>query len=256
MSYFDRFIRRFLARSIIDRLVRHGFVPVKGILRDVFGYVLKSRILKVPRNHALYAFFQERDPNSCVLSNTTLVWLWAYLCKTEPECIVEMGSGRSTVIFSLYAQQQERNGKLKPTVISIESEKTWLVDVRAKLEKYELTDFVSFMHCKLINNSSTDKFTHGYVINYEKLNKLLDNKTIDLLLIDGPSGGQGRGATLPCLAEKLKDSADVFLDDASRKTEQESIRYWLNLFSDSMTLKGDLPLGSGLAWMKIVKKII
>ena len=255
MSYFDRLIRRILARSLIDHLVRHGFVPVRGVLRDIFAYALKARILKVPKIHALYNYFQESIPDSYSLGNAKIIWLWSYLCKTKPHCIVEMGSGSSTVIFAMYAKKQVQDGKTRPVVISIESEEKWMINTAKNLEKFNLTGLVNFMQCRLMENSGNDNITHGYVIDYEELDKMLDNNEIDLLLIDGPSGGHGRGATLPSLVERLKVNADVFLDDVSRKKEQESLQTWENLYGDSLMLKGVLPLGSRVAWLKIVNKI-
>lgn len=254
-KYFNLLPRRILARFLIDHLVRHGLVPARGKLRDVYGYALQLRILKVSKNHALHELFLERDPNPFALSDTTLVWLWAYLCKTEPECIVEMGSGRSTVVFALYAKKQVQDGKSKPVVISIDSEEKWLAATMEKLNKFDLTGFVNFMHCRLINNTGTNIDKHGYVIDYEKLDTLLDNKKINLLLIDGPSGGQGREATLPYLAERLEIDTNVFLDDASRCAEQTTINKWLGIFNDHLFLRGILPLGKGLAWMQVMEKL-
>ena len=255
MQYIDSLTRRILARAIFDHMVRHGFVPARGVLRDVFGYALQSRIIKVPKNHALHELFREPDPNTYALGNATLVWLWSYLCKTGPKCIVEMGSGRSTLVLALYVQKQVQAGMPKPTVISIESDESWLAETKKKLDKFGLTGFVHFIQCKLMDNPASDNNAHGYVIDYEKLDVIINHEGIDLLLIDGPSGGHGRGATLPSLAERLDVNADIFLDDASRKKEQESIHAWQNMFGDSLVLKGILPLGSGLARLKLVKKI-
>ena len=236
-------------------MVRNGYVPARGVLRDIFGYALQSRLLKVPKNHPLYEYFQEEIPDTYGLSNTMLAWFWSYLSKTEPKNIVEVGSGRSTVVLAFYVQKQLQDGKSKPVVISIESEEKWLARTRENLDKFNLTGMINFIHCNLINNSGNDNIPHGYDINNEKLDLLLAGNDINLLLIDGPSGGHGRGATLPSVADRLAINADIYLDDASRNAEQSTINNWLSIFNKRLVLHGVLPLGSGLAWMRTVDKL-
>lgn len=252
-QYFDLLPRRVIAWLLIDHLVRHGIVPAKGLLKDIYAYALYSRRLKVSKSHPLYNLIEELDPGAYALGNATLIWLWEYICKTRPRCIVEMGSGKSTLVLAMYAQKVADEGKSRPKIISIESDKYWLSKTQGNLDKSILPNIVNFMHCEVLGNNN--KNAHGYDIDYERLDKLLDGKFINLLLIDGPSGGHGRGGTLPSLAERLAVNAEVLLDDASRDTEKGTIKKWLDNYKNHLTLYGVLPLGNGLALFHISRKI-
>ena len=65
--------------------------------------------------------------------------------------------------------------------------------------------------------------------------KLFFEKSIDLLLVDGPpfkTQKNARYPALPLLYKHLSDRAVIIIHDTDRKSESESIQQWIEEFSD------------------------
>lgn len=149
----------------------------------------------------------------------------------ERRHVVELGSGMSTVVIARLLA--ERGGRLT----SLEHDPTWAAHVRRQLEAEELgavtelveTPLEPLSKCQTNGEVAIDK--EGAPPWYRKraLERLPGE--VDLLLVDGPPGyGEGmehsRYPALPLLADRLAESAVVFLDDATRPGEQAILAHW------------------------------
>ncbi len=244
----SRTIDRVLSKLIIDPCVRSGRVPGNGPIRDWFGRLSASRIIRVSRNHPLYNILKHDDwITSYSISSHTLMWLWNYLRRAQPSAILEMGSGMSTLVFALYAAQYK--GASAPLIISFDHDRGWLEQTVDRLKSLGLQQYVELRRVDIgsLNlNTPFDKVI-GYCIDPSIVSDLIGSP--ELVLIDGPPSTIGRIGTFPSIVPILKRNATILLDDAQREAEKSAIRQWLENSNDRLVCKCTYPLGKGLARM-------
>jgi hypothetical protein len=143
----------------------------------------------------------------------------------EPEVVLELGSGVSSIMISEYLFETGRS--------NVEH---FALD---HLEKYS-----SATSKKIRNPKSKILFAplKEYIIDGKKwlwydldsLNQQLGEKKIDILIVDGPPmelQKLSRYPAFPLLSDKLSKEAIIILDDTIRKDEQKIIASWQNKFS-------------------------
>jgi hypothetical protein len=248
-----KLLRRFFGRSVVDHCVPRGIVPRHGIGRSLFRWAQKRRDLHLAASHPLYEIINRQPFNSTyALNSGTMAWLWHYIHQVRPQCILEMGSGRSTAMFSLYSLNQQERGYSTPIVVSLEHDEEWFGH-SARLLKDLGTDHLVRLILAPIRGREQPELRYG--IDSNQLRDVLGDQKIDLLLIDGPPGKEvGRQNTLPFALPFLADNADVFLDDAERESEKAIFANWRRWFADSLKYQGTLPLGPGLCWLKALNR--
>jgi hypothetical protein len=240
--------KRIFAWSVVDRCVRVGIAPRSGIGRSLFHWALENRDLHLPRTHPLYQIVR-RSPfdSTYALSRGAMAWLWWRLHEVRPRCVLEMGSGRSTGMFSLYAQAERAKGRPAPVIVSLDHEEEWIGHTAALLRDLNTDSLVRLV---LAPVSGDDETGRGYGITQAQLGEALGSHKVDLLLVDGPSGAVGRHKTLPLAMPLLAANADVFLDDAERESEAQNVAVWRREYPGRLDYLGILPLGRGLCWLK------
>lgn len=138
--------------------------------------------------------------------------------RRRPRTIVELGSGLSSFVLAAHAKTRSASA---PLVVSLEHDGEYFARTKALLESAGLDSFVELLAAPLSPRGEGGLCYDGRV-----LKAALGSSRIDLAFIDGPPGPVGRRETLPLLAEFLADRAVVFLDDAARAAERESLRQW------------------------------
>ncbi|MCD6705014.1 MAG: class I SAM-dependent methyltransferase [Thiobacillus sp.] len=149
-------------------------------------------------------------------------WLIQHLVEERPKCILELGSGSSTVLI---ARSLQLLGEADTAHIVVDHEVKYLGITRDISQLNGVADNVEFLHCPLENYASVDKLWYGGLI------ERLGAHKIDLLIIDGPPGPlqpMSRYPALPLLMEHLAEHCTIVLDDAVREEEQEIARRWIN----------------------------
>ena len=131
----------------------------------------------------------------------------AHLVKTaKPKLVVELGSGVSTVVIGKAGAKR---------IVSFDGSEDYARQTRNLLKAHGVKSAeVRYSKLAPFKNSS------GW---YDP-NSFKDLKKIDLLLIDGPPGGDdknGRHPALDVLLPKLAPNAIVILDDANRPGERQ-----------------------------------
>ncbi len=245
-----KWLRRLVARTAVDLCVRRGIVPRSEIGLAIFRWAQKRNDLRFAAGHPLKSIVDRPPLNtSYALNKRALAWLWHYLQTVRPNCILEMGSGRSTGMFALYVRQMQEQGRKSPIVISLEHDESWHRAASQYLQELNGDRFVRLVLAPIVGRTRSEL---RYGIELPQLSALLEGRRIDLLLIDGPPGDVvGRQNTLPFMLPLLADGADVFLDDAYREAEQNLCREWHSRYQDRLQLQGTLPLGPGLGWIKM-----
>ena len=148
-----------------------------------------------------------------------LVLVLGEILACEPELVLELGSGVSTLI-SAYALRKLGKGKL----ISLDHDSGFLQKTQQQLKLHGLGDIVRAVHAPL-----TEINLNGVAWQWYDLGPVQLPGTIDILVVDGPPAAiqaRSRYPALPALAEHLSEHATVFLDDAARADEQAITREW------------------------------
>ena len=142
--------------------------------------------------------------------------------QAKPEVIVEWSSGLTTLVMARCCQINQ-----KGRVISLENGEEYAEKTRQQLKVFGLEEYAQVIHAPLVK-VVLDREYDWYSL------KSLPEVSIDMLVIDGPSGfiqKNSRYPALPLLFDKFSDQARVFLDDAARDDEKELVEQWQSEFS-------------------------
>lgn len=144
--------------------------------------------------------------------------------QAKPEVIVECSSGLTTLVMARCCQI---NGMGR--VISLENGEEYAEKTCQQLKEFGLEDYAQVIHAPLVKVRLTGNEYDWYS------QKSLPEVSIDMLVIDGPSGfiqKNSRYPALPLLFDKFSDQARVFLDDAARDDEKELVEQWQSEYPD------------------------
>jgi hypothetical protein len=158
-----------------------------------------------------------------------------------------MGSGMSTLLFSLYASSHVSGAGAPVQIVSLEHEKRWLDETAARLTALKTGRRVTLLKSELANVNPNGSLRTCYSIDIEIIRGLFGGQGPQLVLIDGPPRTVGRHETLPIVKDLLEGEVEILLDDADRPEEKEAIAYWSELFGEKLRYMGTLPAGDGLA---------
>jgi predicted O-methyltransferase YrrM len=151
--------------------------------------------------------------------------------RSDPELILELGSGLSSIIFGYYMRRRGSG-----QVVSLEHEEEYLETSREYIRSHDLESVVDVRHAPLAHISIDESRWIWY-----DLESLEGIQEIDFVLIDGPPGRiqpLARFPALPVLYPFLSPSAVLYLDDAGRKAEQQTMQQWQQLVGDQFTFEG------------------
>ena len=145
----------------------------------------------------------------------------AKLQKKENICIVECGSGVSTVLISYLLKEKSNNA----TFFSLEHNIDYAMKTKNELENHKVSDYNTILFAPLIKYKIDDSVWYWYKI--DELKQKVD--TIDILIVDGPPmniQSQARYPAIPILKSLLHEDAVIILDDAKRNDEQITLFRW------------------------------
>lgn len=147
-----------------------------------------------------------------------------FLIEKKPSCIVELGSGSSTLIIaSLLAKLSY--GDVKH--IAVDHEARYLSLTRNLAIANGLSEGTQYLHRPLSRDNPLG------MLWYDDLASHLPDQPIDLLIVDAPPGPiqpLSRYPALPILHEQLSDSCTIILDDANRNDETTIMQKWKEEF--------------------------
>jgi predicted O-methyltransferase YrrM len=136
----------------------------------------------------------------------------------RPNNIVECSSGLTTLILARCCQLND-----KGRVLSLENGSEYAEKTREDLKAFGLEQYAEVIHAPL----------HEVIINSREYAwyhlEALHAVSIDMLVIDGPSGftqKHARYPAIPMLYDRLSHESVIYLDDASREDEKEIVEMW------------------------------
>ena len=195
--------------------------------------------------------FLREELGGWTFSASSLLWLWRQVNETPPATVVEFGSGLTTRLFALFARRRQSLGLSVPTIISFDHDESWINKTRDRLRDLRLDEFVDLRLAELEPTTGID----GAVATYSSaiVDSALANRSVDLCLIDGPPGDNGRVAVLPLVANRLAAGATIILDDAARPREQRAVDDWADTYKTSISSPRFVATAKGIAvfsWSK------
>ena len=139
--------------------------------------------------------------------------------RLQPEVVVEVGSGTSTLIAA-YCLKKLGHGR----VVSLDHLEKYASITRQMVESHGLGDFADIFHAPL-KNYQIDGADYRW---YDDA-PLANLDTIDLLIVDGPPqdvSNWARYPAIPLLRNRLQFHSVVLLDDGGRPDETAIVAAW------------------------------
>lgn len=217
----------------------HGVIMEKDALKQGFDKITRDLLIVQNRLYAQFealTWLQRRlsikgqlpPLRGWATSPDVLLKLHAHIMATKPAVIVEFGSGASTLVIA-DALKQNGYGKL----ISLEHNEFYSGQTMATLQAEQLQNWVDLRIGELepweaehLNPKDAEKPSYWYP---QAL--LADIKSVDLIWVDGPPAATclfSRYPALPALADKLKPTTQVWMDDTIRQEEKDICEKWAN----------------------------
>lgn len=138
----------------------------------------------------------------------------------DPEGVVELGSGASTILMA--AVRRDRGG---PPVISIDHDPSFAERTRAALGRAGLQEHAEVHVAPLQHTTLQGRDVSWY--DRRTLERVLPAR-IDLLVVDGPPSTvrRARWPAVELLSDRLGDTCVVLLDDGRRRDETATAMLW------------------------------
>lgn len=142
---------------------------------------------------------------------------------TQPQVVVELGSGVSTIMVAKLLHDQGRG-----RVYSLDHDAGWAALTRQSLDVAGLSEHATVFHAPLVAQEIEGMDFSWYQVPAE----VAALREIDLLIVDGPPQktdptGLPRYPALPIFLPKLSQKAQIFVDDSRREQEERMVRLWL-----------------------------
>ncbi len=165
-------------------------------------------------------------PGGWAASTDLLGELMRAIAARRPQCVVELGSGVSTLVIAA-ALRNNGAGRL----ISIDAEQAYAAQTREQLRRQNLGDWVELRFAAL-----TEMKCEGIARPWYDTRVIADLTDVGLLLIDGPPTALRadiRYPSLPFFWSRLAAGAIVLLDDAARPAERAMAAAWQRQFPEA-----------------------
>lgn len=183
----------------------------------------------------------------------TLDLLESQIIKFKPSCVLELGSGASTVCLARYMKEQRSDGG-GTALISFEEDESYAAESNRQLEKRGLDDIAQVYYVPVKAQPLYGATVQCYDFTCAAATAALQGRSIEFLLVDGPKGRNlRRYATLPLLAEALSIPCQIYLDDGYRDDELTAAKLWRT--RHGATIQGLYPVGKGLIHAELAQRI-
>jgi hypothetical protein len=155
-----------------------------------------------------------------------LVLILDEVLTVRPRTVVECGSGTSTLLLALLAEQQG----LDMRIVALEHLERFKADTEAALARHGVAHRAEVRLAPLTPTSLPDHETLWY-----DESALADLEDIGILVVDGPPTATGplvRYPAIPLMRDKLADTATVVMDDLIRESDHEVAQRWRDQLPD------------------------
>jgi hypothetical protein len=139
--------------------------------------------------------------------------------REEPNLVVELGSGSSTIVGG-YALRQNGSGRL----VSLEHLEEYALQSRRMISFHDLDDY-----SRVLETPLTDYTLNGKKWEWYSLENFDPEEPVDLVIVDGPPGSLqelSRCPAFPLLSEWLSEETTFIVDDGDREDERDIVGKW------------------------------
>lgn len=236
--------------SLRNRLMRDNalfpqYEPQQNYLETLKGDPFMAKLAKDFR------------PSNFTMEVQSIAYLKEVIEVSKPEVIVELGSGISTPILAGAQAAQYKGTSVTPVYITIDQSQEYLDATVNLCNKAGIgKDALKGLVFPLCNYKAPDLSEKGreefgcYQFDEQALHDAAGGRTIDMVIIDGPTGGGVSGTdfarmlTAPILSLYAAEKALFFMDDAYRDTEILSFSRWHKM--GIVSVAGVKAVGKGL----------
>lgn len=169
-----------------------------------------------------------------------------YVLKEQPNTIMELGSGIST----LYTGNLIRSKSLASTIVSLDHELVFAEISKANCITHNIDAIASVHHAPIKKHLINDKEWLWYDLDLISLKE----QAIGLLVVDGPPTflqEESRYPAIPLLLKYLKDGAIIIVDDYMRDDDKRVIQRWCTEFKEITLLRERNDTEKGTAILKV-----
>jgi hypothetical protein len=129
------------------------------------------------RKKKLFKYFVNRSPDELRPSFIDCKRIYDFVRIRKPKCVLEFGSGFSTIAFALAAQENEEKDNIQTRIFSVDANIKWISNTEKKFS-LELKKYVNF------------HFSRVKIINYKQqiatIHENLPDISPNFIYLDGP----------------------------------------------------------------------
>ena len=123
----------------ISNLINHPFLTASLIYKILKNYFFLDYIEKKAKfffiKNDFIKYFKTNDSNEFSPRWTDLKFMYDLIRKRKPTCVVEFGSGASTIAIGLGLRENELKDKIIGRLFSVDGNKQWIENTKKKLIK-------------------------------------------------------------------------------------------------------------------------
>lgn len=143
----------------------------------------------------------------------------------ERHCLIEFGSGLSTIYIANLIKANGLNAKL----ISVEDNKDWLESLQERLISQEVADTVEMVYAPLVPQGGA--YGDSWYSSDAIRRVIPESACFDCVLIDGPAAyttetSFRRRGVIAFIDQRMSEKAAIFIDDIDRPGEQNIVEIW------------------------------
>lgn len=155
--------------------------------------------------------------------------------REKVDYVIEFGSGTSTILFAKLFQKTDLHEK-KNRILSFEHHIEYLKETEYSIKEHSVDSIVNLCHAPLIPlpNSKDNKLYYDcneQLLNFKRA--IGQNKSVILILVDGPPGNLGEKSRFPAMDAILSCLSNhklIFVvDDYQRKDEKKMVDEWIDI---------------------------
>ena len=166
----------------ISNLINHPFLTASLIYKILKNYFFLDYIEKKAKfffiKNDFIKYFKTNDSNEFSPRWTDLKFMYDLIRKRKPTCVVEFGSGASTIAIGLGLRENELKDKIIGRLFSVDGNKQWIENTKKKIDK-DLKEYIQFHFSKAVISTY-----NGQIVSFHES---LPNVSPNLIYLDGPS---------------------------------------------------------------------
>lgn len=155
------------------------------------------------------------------------------ICRHKPDCILECGSGTSTVFMAQIQHKFHPAG----TVTALEHLPAYAEESRRLLEDHGLAEQADVILAPLEEWTIQGRQQPWYGVNRDRFAQ----RSIDMMVVDGPPETTGPMARFPAvvaLKPFLSEKCVIVLDDGDRPDEKKTAQQWAEMLDAEIEYAG------------------